>query len=43
MADFEERDLIRQCQKGDVQAFRQLVELMKTRIYGLQLISILGE
>ncbi len=42
MADFEERDLIRQCQKGDVQAFRQLVERYEDRIYGLAC-SILGD
>ena len=42
MADFEERDLIRQCQKGDVQAFRQLVERYEGRIYGLAC-SILGD
>ena len=42
MADFEERDLIRQCQKGDVQAFRQLVERYEDRIYGLTC-SILGD
>lgn len=42
MADFDERDLIRQCQKGDVQAFRQLVERYEDRIYGLAC-SILGD
>ena len=42
MADFDERDLIRQCQKGDVQAFRQLVEYYEDRIYGLAC-SILGD
>ena len=35
-------DLIRQCQKGDVQAFRQLVERYEDRIYGLAC-SILGD
>lgn len=42
MADFDERDLIRQCQKGDVQAFRHLVERYEDRIYGLAY-SILGD
>lgn len=42
MADFDERDLIRQCQKGDVQAFRHLVEHYEDRIYGLAC-SILGD
>ena len=42
MADFDERDLIRQCQKGDVQAFRHLVERYEDRIYGLAC-SILGD
>ncbi len=42
MADFDERDLIRQCQKGDVQAFRHLVEHYEGRIYGLAC-SILGD
>ncbi len=42
MVDFDERDLIRQCQKGDVQAFRQLVERYEDRIYGLAC-SILGD
>ena len=42
MADFDERSLIRQCQKGDVQAFRHLVERYEDRIYGLAC-SILGD
>jgi RNA polymerase sigma-70 factor (ECF subfamily) len=42
MADFDERGLIRQCQKGDVQAFRHLVERYEDRIYGLAC-SILGD
>ncbi len=42
MADFDERDLIRLCQKGDVQAFRHLVEHYEDRIYGLAC-SILGD
>ena len=42
MADFDERVLIRQCQKGDVQAFRHLVEHYEDRIYGLAC-SILGD
>ena len=42
MADFDERSLIRQCQKGDMQAFRQLVERYEGRIYGLAC-SMLGD
>ncbi len=42
MADFDERDLIRLCQKGDMQAFRHLVEHYEDRIYGLAC-SILGD
>ena len=42
MADFDERSLIRQCQKGDMQAFRHLVERYEDRIYGLAC-SMLGD
>ena len=42
MADFDERDLIRLCQKGDVHAFRHLVEHYEDRIYGLAC-SMLGD
>ena len=42
MADFDERSLIRQCQKGDMQAFRHLVERYEGRIYGLAC-SMLGD
>ena len=42
MTDFDDLSLIRQCQKGDVQAFRHLVEHYEDRIYGLAC-SILGD
>lgn len=38
----DEHDLIRQCQQGDVQAFRHLVERYEDRIYGLAC-SIIGD
>ena len=38
----DERDLIKQCQNGDVQAFRHLVERYEDRIYALSC-SIIGD
>ncbi len=38
----DEQDLIRQCQQGDVKAFRHLVERYEDRIYGLAC-SIVGD